>query len=51
VAAAGDGDRKDSKKSLCERPIWGLKRPVAECMARIRPEEVIRVLERIPEAV
>jgi len=51
VAVAGDGDQKDSKKSLCERPIWGLERPVAECMARIRPEEVIQVLERIPDGV
>lgn len=33
-------------ESTCERPIYGLKKPVAECMARIRPSEVVSILER-----
>lgn len=34
-------------EQTCERPVYGLARPVAECMTRIRPEEVIQLLERI----
>ncbi len=35
------------KLSECARPVReGLARPVGQCMARIKPEEVIRVIER-----
>lgn len=45
VAPLGDGDDKD--RSLCERPVFGLSRPVGECMARIQPAEVVAILERL----
>jgi len=40
---AGPGETE----KLCQRPLFGLKRPVAECMAMIRPEEVTAVLRRM----
>ncbi len=45
VVPLGDGDGKD--RSLCEVPIVTMQRPVARCMAMIRPEEVIAVIERM----
>lgn len=33
-------------KDLCEWPILGLERPVAKCMAMIKPAEVLQILER-----
>ena len=48
VVPLGDGDEKD--KNLCERPVLGFTRPVGQCMARIRPEEVAAVLERATAA-
>ena len=45
VVPLGDGDHKD--KSLCQYPVTaGLARPSPKCMAMIRPEEVIQVLNR-----
>jgi len=47
VVPLGDGDAKD--KSLCQYPVTeGLARPAAKCMAMIRPEEVLQILERYP---
>jgi hypothetical protein len=40
-------DTSAREQSLCERPILGMARPVAQCMAAIRPDEVIAILERI----
>jgi len=40
------GDSSDKDQSLCERPVLGFTRPVAQCMARIRPEEVVMILKR-----
>lgn len=48
VVALGDGDPHD--RSLCERPVTTFARPVAECMARITPEEVAAVIARIAGA-
>jgi len=33
-------------KELCEWPVLGLDRPVAKCMAMIKPAEVVAILER-----
>lgn len=33
-------------KDLCEWPVLGLERPVAKCMAMIKPAEVLQILER-----
>jgi ADP-heptose:LPS heptosyltransferase len=44
VMPLGDNSQQDG--SLCEQPFLGLERPVARCMAAIRPPEVIAVLER-----
>jgi len=41
-AVVPDGDR-----SLCQRPVIGWSRPAAECMAAIRPAEVLALLERL----
>jgi hypothetical protein len=42
------GDAADEKnKSLCDHPVLGGLRPVAKCMAMIRPGEVLDVLERL----
>lgn len=32
--------------SVCDRPILGMARPVPQCMAMIRPEEVISIVKR-----
>lgn len=32
--------------SVCEKPILGLSRPVPQCMAMIRPDEVINIVKR-----
>jgi ADP-heptose:LPS heptosyltransferase len=45
IVPAGDSSSKD--QSLCQWPVIGLARPVARCMAAIRPDEVIALLERI----
>lgn len=45
IVQAGDTSNKD--QSLCEWPVFGLLRPVARCMASIRPQEVISILERV----
>lgn len=34
-------------KTLCEWPVLGMSRPVARCMAMIKPTEVVAILERI----
>jgi len=39
VVPLGDGDKKDQE--LCERPVLGGIRPVAGCMARISPADVV----------
>ncbi len=39
------GDEKN--KSLCDHPVLGGVRPVAKCMAMIRPQEVLNVVERL----
>ncbi len=44
VVPLNDGSEQDAK--LCEQPVLGLERPVPRCMAAIRPEEVIAVIER-----
>jgi ADP-heptose:LPS heptosyltransferase len=45
VVPLGDGDEKD--KSLCQYPVTeGLVRPSPKCLAMIRPEEVLQILER-----
>jgi ADP-heptose:LPS heptosyltransferase len=44
VVPLGDGAEQD--RSLCDQPVLGLVRPVGRCMALIRPDEAIRVLER-----
>lgn len=46
VVPLGDGDDKDALDKLCDRPVLGMKRPVARCMAMIRPEEVVAAVER-----
>lgn len=33
--------------SLCEQPSVGWRRPVGRCMALIRPDEVVRLVERL----
>ena len=45
IVAAGDESNKD--QNLCQWPALGLARPVARCMAAIRPDEVIALIERI----
>lgn len=40
-----DGDGKN--ESLCDRPVFGLQRPVGECMTKITPTHVVETLERI----
>ena len=46
VVPLGDGNEKD--KSLCQYPVTeGLDRPASKCMAMIRPQEVLTLLERI----
>lgn len=45
IVAAGDDSNKD--QNLCQWPALGLARPVARCMAAIRPDEVIALIERI----
>jgi len=42
VVPLNDGDGKNN--SLCEWPVLGLQRPVAKCMAIIRPEQVVAIL-------
>jgi ADP-heptose:LPS heptosyltransferase len=44
IVQGKDSSTKD--QSLCQWPVLGLARPVARCMAAIRPDEVITVLER-----
>lgn len=44
VVALGDGDDKDH--CTCERPLIGMLRPVAQCMAMITPAEVVSILNR-----
>ena len=34
-------------KSVCDKPVFGMTRPVARCLAMIQPREVITTLERI----
>ena len=36
----------ERESSLCEQPVFGMQRPVAKCMALIRPADVLQVLER-----
>lgn len=45
VVPLGDGDGKD--RSLCQRPVITLQVPVPQCLALIRPGEVVAVLERM----
>lgn len=45
VVPLGDNDKNDS--SLCEWPIIGMEKPVAKCMAMIKPEEVIMAVRRM----
>jgi ADP-heptose:LPS heptosyltransferase len=44
VVPLADGSQQDG--SLCDQPFLGLERPVARCMAAIRPREVVAVLDR-----
>lgn len=39
-------DKDDKNNSLCQYPNLGYIKPVAKCMAIIKPEEIIRVLMR-----
>lgn len=41
---SGDGDKNSS---LCEQPVFGLRRPVAKCMTLITPDDVILSLDRL----
>lgn len=34
-------------KSVCERPVYGGAKPVGQCMAAIKPTEVVTTLERL----
>jgi len=45
VVPLGDGDSKD--QSLCDKPILGYIKPSPKCMAIIKPEEVVTILNRI----
>lgn len=45
VVALNDGDEKD--KSLCERPIFCHGQWVPKCLVKIKPEEVISIIDRI----
>jgi hypothetical protein len=45
VVPLRDGDPKDT--SLCLWPLLGLARPSPKCMATIRPDEVLSILERL----
>ena len=36
----------ERETSLCEQPVFGMQRPVAKCMALIRPSDVLQVLDR-----
>lgn len=45
VVPLNDKDQKNS--DLCHKPVLGFDRPVAQCMARIKPDEVVQVLLRI----
>lgn len=40
-------DNDEKNKSLCEQPLVGYMKPVPTCMAVIKPDEVIRVIQRI----
>lgn len=42
VIKLGDGDSKDAH--LCDRPIVGITKPAAQCMAMIKPEQAISIL-------
>ena len=42
-----DGGEQD--QSLCEMPILDFQRPVAKCMAMIKPINVIRTIESFYE--
>ncbi len=37
----------DGSDSLCERPVFGMQTPVAQCMAMIQPREVVAIAERL----
>lgn len=43
VVVRGDGEAHD--RSLCELPVLDFSRPVGQCMALIRPTEVIAAIE------
>jgi hypothetical protein len=44
VVALGDGDSKD--KDPCKWPLLGMQRPVAKCMAMIKPADVLAAIRR-----
>lgn len=46
VIPLNDGD-VEKNNSICDNPILGYIKPVAKCMAIIRPEEVTQILSRI----
>jgi len=45
VVPLDDGDDKNDR--LCKRPVLGLRRPVPACMAMIKPDDVIQLVERL----
>jgi ADP-heptose:LPS heptosyltransferase len=40
-------DRQDPNASTCVYPLLGFRRPVPKCMALIKPEEVVQLINRI----
>ena len=44
---AVEAQRQNASQTACERPLLGMVRPVAECMAAIGPAEVAGVIERL----
>lgn len=45
VVKLGDGHKGDNK--ICDKPSFGWDKPVAECMARISPCDVVSIVERL----
>ena len=39
-------DGQDHDKSLCAKPRTDFARPTPECLARIRPADVVAIIER-----
>ncbi len=39
-------DKSDKNNSLCVKPVLGFTRPIGKCMAMIKPDEIVSILEK-----